>query len=300
VSADEVIEIARRRYFSAKLSRVDDHTIECPVGGVTYIPIPPGPVLNHAGLLTVDLPEGVRRGELFKIVVRQFTRVGGQTPVGVTHVAGTGAQTPFGWKKVRGTFQISIPVSTKAAMLEPEERLLSILRWILRSIPHQDRWYPVFRRYVDEIADRVGGLGGNPDEILPSPHGTGRPDAKACEHRWRWLLPLILAPLLVLIALLPLAWAAPLAAAGIVLILAVAYYWRWRCRPSLCGVLCAFILGISIAYLVLGIIFLLGYRGFGLVLMLALLGVVNGILVIFAALRGCCGHCAEAGKKQLE
>ena len=298
VSADEIIEMASRRYFSAKLNRVDDHTIECPVGGVTYIPIPPGPVLNHAGLLTVDLPAGVRKGQLFHIVVRQFTRVGGQTAAGVS-LAVVPGKSDFEWKKVRGTFQISIPVSVKNEMLEPEERLLSILRWILKSIPRHDRWYPVFQRYVDEIADRVGGLGGNPDLVTPSPHGNGIPSATLCEHRLRWLLPLILAPLLVLIALLPLAWAAPLVAVGIVLLLAAAWYWHLRCKPSICGVLCALTLGISMAYMVLGIIFLLGYRGLWLVVMLALLGIINGLLVIFSTLRGCCGHCAEERKRAL-
>jgi hypothetical protein len=300
VSADEIIEMASRRYFSAQLSRVDDHTIECPVGGITYIPIPPGPVLNHAGLLTIDLPAGVRKEQLFRIVVRQFTRVGAQTPAGAT-LAVPSSKPGFEWKKIRGTFQISIPVTTRDVMLEPEERLLSILRWILRSIPRHDRWYPVFQRYVDEIADRVGGLGGDPDRITPSPHGNGidiPPATAACAHWVRWLLPLILAPLLVLVAFVPLAWAAPLLAFSIVLTLAAAVYWQRRCKPSLCNVLCALTLGISVASLILGIIFLLGYRGFWLVWMLALLGVINGLLVIFATLKGCCDHCAEAGKKE--
>src|SRR6185437_2516498 len=32
-------------------------------------------------------------------------------------------------------------------------------------------WHPVLQKYVDEIADRVRGFGGNPVEILPSPKG---------------------------------------------------------------------------------------------------------------------------------
>src|SRR2546423_1843619 len=200
VSADEIIEMARKSYISPKLVRVDDHTLECPVGGVTYIPIPPGSAVSYPGLLTVDLPAGVRKGQVFRIVVRQFTHAGGSAPAGQT-LSASAAQSPFEWKQVRGTFQITIPVTTKSVMLEPEERLLSILRWILRSIPRHDRWYPVFQRYVDEVADRVGGLGGDPDQITPSPHGTGIPSARACEHRVRWLVPLILAPLLVLVAL---------------------------------------------------------------------------------------------------
>ena len=45
-------------------------------------------------------------------------------------------------------------------MLPRETRLLSVLRWILKSVPEDDRWYPVFSRYVGLIGDRVGALGG--------------------------------------------------------------------------------------------------------------------------------------------
>jgi len=75
------------------------------------------------------------------------------------------------WKQVLGSFQIGIPVSVKELMLENEERLLAILRWILLSVPAGDRWYPVFSRYVGQIAGRVKGLGGDPGQIKPSPTG---------------------------------------------------------------------------------------------------------------------------------
>jgi hypothetical protein len=110
-------------------------------------------------------------------------------------------------------------------------------------------------------------------------------------------LPSVLAFLLVLIAMAPLVWSAPVAAAGIVVILAVACYWYWRCKPSICDFLGALILGVSVAYLVLGIIVLFGFRSLSSLLMLALLGVVNGVLVAFALLRGCCWKCMQAGKK---
>ena len=56
-------------------------------------------------------------------------------------------------------------------LLVSEERLLSVLRWILEAIPPANRWFPVFSRYVDQIADRVRALGGNPDLVYPSPRG---------------------------------------------------------------------------------------------------------------------------------
>ena len=54
-------------------------------------------------------------------------------------------------------------------------------------MPPQRRWYSVFQRYLEGIADRVRGLGGDPTEILPSPTGDGRkhhlPEEPECEKR---------------------------------------------------------------------------------------------------------------------
>ena len=176
--ASSILEMANRMYAVHRLAKSDEHTIQCPASGVTYMPIPPGTNLNYAGLLTVDLPEGIRRGQLIKIIVRQVTNA-----VGVRH--GGTTQTPertqakalattnrlIRWRRVRGTVQISIPVSSAELLLESEEQLLSMLRWIEKSIPKHDRWYPVFRRYVEQIAHRVQGFGGDPGAVLPSPTG---------------------------------------------------------------------------------------------------------------------------------
>jgi hypothetical protein len=172
LSVDEIIELAARRYSPAQFKRIDDHTIEFRPQDITYIPIPPGSTLNHTGLLTLALPPGVKKGEKFDFLVRQITPVGRKVSTQPEVVPkATASASRLGWRRVLGSFQISIPVSTKEIMLEPEERLLSILRWILLSVPVQDRWYPVFNRYIGQIADRVRGLGGDPNLITPSPTG---------------------------------------------------------------------------------------------------------------------------------
>jgi hypothetical protein len=78
------------------------------------------------------------------------------------------------WRRVSGAFQLTAPVKAKSLLLAPEERDLSVLRWIGEAIPPRSRWHFVFRRYLDQIADRVKAFGGNPGEILPSPTGDGR------------------------------------------------------------------------------------------------------------------------------
>jgi hypothetical protein len=316
VNASEVLQLASRLYASHRLSASDAHTIQCKVTrGVTYIPIPPGTGQNFATLLTIDLPSNVVRGQEFDIIVRRVaTRRFRELQASKGELrsisssqnllpAESQASVDKGpnWRYIVGAFQVKIPVSTKEDILPAEENTLAIFKWRLLSMSPTNRWYPVLLRYISYLSARVEGLGGDPDAIPPSLQGattTTRDDgspqsrASAC-HKLRWLLPLIIAPLIVLIALAPTLWAAPLSAVGIVLIVAVAWYWRWLCKPSVCDLLCALILGIGVADLVLGIVVLLGYRTLWLLLVLAVLGVVGGILVLVSALRGCCGRCEK-------
>jgi hypothetical protein len=130
-------------------------------------PVPQGGGNNFAGLLTVDLPATVRKGQAYTIVVRQVT-----SDTGARQDVDRNAAVAAAERRVLGAFQLTIPVSTEEALLEPEERLFAIMRWIEKGIPANDRWSLVFARYVGQIADRVEGFGGDPSKILPSPIGS--------------------------------------------------------------------------------------------------------------------------------
>jgi len=73
VSASEVLGLAARMYTVHNLTATDQHTLERPTGGTTYIPIPQGSGPNYAGLFSIQLALGVRRGQEFRVVVRQVT-----------------------------------------------------------------------------------------------------------------------------------------------------------------------------------------------------------------------------------
>lgn len=180
--AQTVLNLANSLYVTHRLSAVDAHTLKTPAHGVTYIPIPAGQGANLAGLLTIDLPSTVRKGQAFKAVARQLTNAVGRQivpppPIGSGQRDGAlvfvDREPLIRWRKVIGSFQVSMPVRTREVMLEPEERLLAVLKWIDLSIPPTDRWSPVFTRYVQVVADRVKALGGDPDKIQPSPSGNG-------------------------------------------------------------------------------------------------------------------------------
>jgi hypothetical protein len=179
VRAADVLAMARRLYGSHRLFRIDEHTLGCRTGGITYVPIPPAAVdSNYAGLLSIDPSHGLRIGDVFHVVVRQVTNAFGKLDppprITVPHVAAAVGSTEIEWRRVLGAFQLTIPVKSKAALLVTEERQLSVLRWIGEAIPHHNRWYPVFHRYLERIAGRVKVFGGDPTQILPSPTGEGR------------------------------------------------------------------------------------------------------------------------------
>jgi hypothetical protein len=165
--ADQILALARRTYTRQTLSRIDDHTLEIKTGGVSYVPIPGSGTSKHTALLSIEPAASVREGEVFNVVVRQLTSA--LPNQGVPFVG-----LPLYWRRVLGTFQVTIPVKPKQRLLPREERDLSVLRWIARAIPGGSRWSLVFGRYVEEVADRVRAFGGDPDTILPSPTGDGR------------------------------------------------------------------------------------------------------------------------------
>lgn len=177
VSAAQVLALAAQMYVTHKFSRLDDHTLQCQTGGVTWIPVPQSAGPNFAGLLTVDLPPTVRKGQVYTIVARQVTSLTATRPLpdkpqGL-QASHSGAVTPsIPERRVLGAVQLTIPVKTEEALLEPEERLLGIMRWIGEGISAGDRWSPVFERYIAQIADRVEGFGGDPAKMLPSPAGS--------------------------------------------------------------------------------------------------------------------------------
>jgi hypothetical protein len=170
VDSSTVVSLAKRLYVNPKLKAADAHTVKCTVnGGFTLIPIPTGGDENFVGLLTIDLPLGVVQGAQFNIVVRR-TLYG--PPARVDDSDAVSRNSPIRPRYVTGSFAVTIPVSNPAALLEPEEQTLSILKYRLQNCSPANRWYPVLLRYISYIAGRVDAFGGNSALIPASPPGT--------------------------------------------------------------------------------------------------------------------------------
>jgi hypothetical protein len=176
VSADSILTTANALYTSHLLKRADAHTLRFPAAGATYIPIPPGASMTYAALLTLDLPAGIHKGETYAAIVRQVTAVAarGQND-NIKTVGSAAADIAYDihyWRRTTGIFKLTIPVSTKALLLEPEEQYLSVMKWVNEAIPATSRWYLIMQRYLRQIAGRVTYMGGDPTQVIASGTGT--------------------------------------------------------------------------------------------------------------------------------
>ena len=170
VNVAEIIKLADTKYPSHQLTSTHQHTIQCQTGGVTFIPLPDGTV-RSAGLLTISLPLGIKRGDRYDIVVRQTTGDSSFIPPPPGIVVAALPTGNFSWQRTLGVFQFAIVISTKEQLILSESRLLAWLRYKLTITPPSSRWFPVLQRYTEQIIGRVSGFGGNPGTILPSPTG---------------------------------------------------------------------------------------------------------------------------------
>jgi hypothetical protein len=202
VDAADALDWARKMYVSNRLSLVDSHTLGCEAGGVTFVPVPGASAVDHVGLMAVELPPTVHKGERYSVRVRQISGarfgsgrqvevaqnrrgrdadqgVGGAAPDAVLKSFVAVAHKGFLYRRTIGAFGLEIPVSTKAAMLPDEERTLSILRHIEQAVPFETKWWPVVKRLVDFYTGRVAGMGGDPTLVVATGDGDW-------EHPTRW------------------------------------------------------------------------------------------------------------------
>jgi hypothetical protein len=192
VSASEVIALARSWGGAAGLSSSDANTLTLKVeSGVSYIPIPKGAGQNFAGLITLELPLGIRTGQEFEVLVRRIAtrrakaqpppppppqlqspparkvEKGGKAKAAVPQ-PGAVVERSILWRYVVGAFVVRIPVSTGEKMLIPEEMTLAIMKWRLENLSPGNRWTPVLKRYIEYLSARLDGIGGDAGAVPPS------------------------------------------------------------------------------------------------------------------------------------
>jgi hypothetical protein len=178
VASADIIALANSMYGNHRLSVTDGHTIQCPSGNVTLVPVPQGQG-RYAGLLSVDLPSAGLRGGSYTIAVRQLTQVSASFRPAPPPIEIAERRTPeivvppkrFSWRQAQGGFQYTITVKPAGELLYPQERLLAWLKWRIGVTPPASRWRLVLGRYLSVTEGLVTTLGGDPSKIPPSQTG---------------------------------------------------------------------------------------------------------------------------------
>jgi hypothetical protein len=164
VSAADVLMLASGMYATHCFYPIDAHTLGCRSSGIVYLPIPRGSGANYAGLFSVLMPNNsVAPGQIYNVIARQLTAAyqGGDVRSSVVKA----------WRRVLGTFQLSMSVKPPKEALLATARLYAVMQWINEAIPVENRWHPVFARYLAELARVIAALGHNPVLIKASPSG---------------------------------------------------------------------------------------------------------------------------------
>src|SRR5262249_749699 len=71
-NARDVVDLADRLYARHEIEAIDDHTIEIPAGAAGYVAIPMS-YQRQTGVLEVELPLGIKKGQRFDVSIRQIT-----------------------------------------------------------------------------------------------------------------------------------------------------------------------------------------------------------------------------------
>jgi hypothetical protein len=124
------------------MSQIDDHTVLFRIGDVSYLPLVWDNENPAPGLLTIQMPPTVRSGQKYRVSVNQISARS---------------------RSIIGSFQVSIPVAKAETFVAQAGRELSVLREIGNTIKVGDRWKDVFLKYLAQLEDRYGGLGGQED-----------------------------------------------------------------------------------------------------------------------------------------
>ena len=191
IKAEEIVQLANLKLNTYKIAVVDEHTISCEIADVTYIPLPSAERSNIAGLLTIELPDGVTKGGV-KVIKGDRVKVNQDIfNVTVRQIDGMS-------KSILGSFELVVPVSSAELIVEDEMRYLAVIKNIALSIPAEDRWYPIFNKHIKRTEDRVRGFGMNPDEVCANPDGD-IPPIKSKNDCCKWNKVLLILAIVILV-----------------------------------------------------------------------------------------------------
>jgi hypothetical protein len=147
IPVTDIFNYRSLRHAPKSVQIVNENTLRLLVEEITYLPIPPFYGDNLAGLITVQLPKGIKKGQRFKVDVLQMRS--DET-------------------RVLGGFQLNIQVEKAIELFEQENRTLELFHRRLSLTPKDNRWLPIVQKQVEFIRQRAKGLVNLANEEQPS------------------------------------------------------------------------------------------------------------------------------------
>ncbi len=136
-NVEEIFNFRNLRHAPRTVQIVDSHTLRLFPEGTTYLPIPPFWGDNLAGMFSVKLPAGIKKGQRYHIDVRQVRADEART---------------------LGGFQLNIQVEKAHDLWEAENRTLELFHKRLSLTPSADRWRPIIAKQVEFTRSRAKAL----------------------------------------------------------------------------------------------------------------------------------------------
>lgn len=143
----EIFNFRNLRHAPGTVKIVNENTLRLLVDQITYLPIPAFYGDNLAGLITVQLPQGIKKGQRFKVDVVQMR---------------------LDETRVLGGFQLNIQVEKALELVEPERRTLELFNQRLSLTSEKSRWLPVLKKQLEFTRSKAKGLVDLANEEHPS------------------------------------------------------------------------------------------------------------------------------------
>lgn len=147
VAVTEIFNYRNLRHAPGTVQIVNENTLRLFVDEITYLPIPPFYGDNLAGLITVQLPEGIKKGQRYKVDVVQMRADEART---------------------LGGFQLNIQVEKALEIVHQERNWLELFHRRLSITSKNNRWFPVLQKQVEFTRARAKWLVDLANEEHPS------------------------------------------------------------------------------------------------------------------------------------
>jgi hypothetical protein len=137
LSAEEIVNLRSLRHAPRTVFANGGSELRLDVTEVTYLPIPPVQGNRQAALISIELPEGIKAGQVFTVDVSQLR-------------AGSTVE--------NGAFRIEIPIGKARHIFPAVERNLVLTMERLSLTPARDRWRPILERRLQTERRRARAL----------------------------------------------------------------------------------------------------------------------------------------------